>query len=179
MKWHTVIEVDIPGPLDVSPGSENPQAAWTSAAYQHLDRVGGISWWQGSVASERTGALLSTLEQRLRELHDQGPTPAELTGIKAWVTQDQPRRLETIKGMAIAFADTAATDMPKDDAATIAARLAAVTAADVQAQTPDPTAMKAVVVGDLHMLRASLQDLGWGPIEEHDKAGKFLRTLSR
>jgi hypothetical protein len=38
--------------------------------------------------------------------------------------------------------------------------------------------MKAVVVGDLASLRASLLALGWGAVEEHDANGNVVRTIA-
>jgi predicted Zn-dependent peptidase len=89
-----------------------------------------------------------------------------------------PRSLETATGVANAFAELFANDLPVDNLATLPARLEKVSASAVKAQVPDPTAMKAVVVGDLRTLRTSLLALGWGPIEVHDKDGNFVRMLS-
>ncbi|MEA2701218.1 MAG: zinc protease [Myxococcales bacterium] len=153
-------------------------AAWTSTTYQHVDRAGGITWWQGNVARDRTAAVLTALDARVRELHERGPEADELAAATSRLARAQPRSLETTSGLAAAFADAATNDLPLDDLATLPARLRKVSAGDVKAQVPEPTAAKAVVVGDLGVLRASLLRLGWGPIEEHDKDGHFVRMLS-
>jgi zinc protease len=76
-----------------------------------------------------------------------------------------------------ALATLAAYNLPPDEYATLPARLAAVTAADVQrvaAQYLRPDKMKVVVVGDRAASEASLKALGLGPIEARDAYGDLL-----
>ena len=138
---------------------------------------GGILWWQGSVAPEQVGRALETLDQQLKDLRANGPDAGQLATAKSVVLGGLPRELETVEGVANDLAQIAAYHLPLDRIATFRARVAAVSADAVRAAVPNPSAMKAVVVGDLATLRAPLLALGWGPLEEHDAAGRLVRMI--
>jgi zinc protease len=153
-------------------------ATWSGRARIEARSGAGLLWWEGSVARERTADTLTALESRLRELREQRPADDELAAAKALIARSLPRGLETVQGVRSAFARIAAYGLPGDSLQTLRARLDATSMDDVRAAVPEPSRMKAVVVGDLASLRAPLLALGWGAIEEHDANGNLIRTIA-
>jgi zinc protease len=153
-------------------------ATWSGEARISARLGGGILWWEGSVARERTADVLGALERRILELRDRGPAADELTAAKALLNRSLPRELETVRGLTMLFGEIAAYGLPIDSLQTRASRLDATSADAVRAAVPEPSRMKAVVVGDVASLRAPLLALGWGPIEQHDAAGNFVRIVT-
>jgi zinc protease len=154
-------------------------AAWREGV-DFADRPNaGLDWWYGSVAPERTAAVLATLDRRWGELRAQGPAPNELAAAKEAVVRSFPRRYETVKQVVATVAQAVAFNLPLDDASRVIADLGTVSGDEVRAAIPAPGAVKAVVVGDLTVLEDSLLGLGWGPIEVRDADGRLLRTLAR
>jgi zinc protease len=140
-------------------------------AYMRVRRGAGLSWSQASVAREKTVEALRALEQRVRELHDRGPTLEELTSAKGRLSQSFPRMFETTGGMLDAYARLAAYGQPLDELKTWPALIDEVSVEDVRAAVPAPEAMTAVVVGDLALLRPALAALPWGRMETRDETG--------
>ena len=153
-------------------------ATWFGQARIEARLGGGMLWWEGSVARERTTDALAALEHRIRELRERGPADDELAAAKALVGRSLPRDLETVQGMTSRFAEIAAYGLPLDYFQTLGSRLDATSAKAVRDAVPEPGRMKAVVVGDVASLRARLLALRWGPIEEHDAAGNVVRVIA-
>jgi predicted Zn-dependent peptidase len=154
-------------------------AAWREGV-DFADRPNmGLDWWYGSVAPDRTAAVLATLDRRLGELRAQGPAPNELEAAKEAVVRSFPRRYETVRQLVATVAYAAGFNLPLDDASRVIAGVGAVSGDEVRAAVPDPGAVKVVVVGDLTVLKDSLLGLGWGPIEVRDADGRVLRRLVR
>jgi zinc protease len=153
-------------------------AAWREGV-DFADRPNmGLDWWYGSVAPDRTAAVLTTLDRRLGELRAQGPAPNELAAAKEAVVRSFPHRYETVRQLVGTVAHAAAFNLPLDDASRVIAGVSAVSGDEVRAAVPEPAAVKVVVVGDLSVLKDSLLGLGWGPIEVLDADGRLLRTLA-
>jgi zinc protease len=154
-------------------------AAWRAGVDFANRPNAGLDWWYGSVAPERTAAVLATLDRRLGELRAQGPAPNELAAAKEAVVRSFPHRYETVKELVATVAQAEAFNLPLDNAGRVIAEVGAVSGDEVRAAVPDPAAVKAVVVGDLTVLGDSLLGLEWGPIEVRDADGRLLRTLAR
>jgi zinc protease len=136
-----------------------------------------LDYWYGSVVPERTAAVLTALDRRLRELRAHGPTPDELAAAKSAVVRSFPRRYETVNELLRTVLHAAAFGLPLDDASQVIASVGSASSEEVRAAVPDPDTVKVVVVGDLTVLKDSLLGLGWGAIELHDADGRLLRTL--
>ena len=150
-------------------------AAVTSGSVEIRQQNGsGIWWWQGDTPPERATALLSFIQERVRELRSGGPIEGELAAAKTYIQRALPRELETTGGLADALAIIAAYRLPLDDLGAQQVRFDALSAEAVRAATPDPDALKAVVVGDANVLRPSLLALGWSPYQERDAAGHLV-----
>jgi zinc protease len=139
----------------------------------------GLDWWYGSVATDRTAAVLATLDRRLRELRARGPAPDELAAVQGAMLRSINRRYETLRLLVGNLAYAAAFGLPLDDASRVMTAAAAASAEEVRAAIPDPDEVRIVVVGDLGSLKDALLGLGRGPIQVNDAAGNPVRTLSR
>jgi predicted Zn-dependent peptidase len=131
------------------------------------------------VERERTADVLRTLDARVRELRDRGPSPTEMAGATERLAHSLAQSFESVGGIVGAVGKDPVLGLAPDEMQTREARVRALTPAEVRAAVPPPEAMKAVVVGDLVSLRAQLVALGWGEIEERDTAGALVRTFTR
>jgi len=153
-------------------------ATWSGTASLDDNPSGGMLWWQGSVAGERTADALRELDSRVRALSAPGPTQDELAISKEGLVAALPRGLESVRSLSRVFTWMVGARLPLDYLDTRRDNINGVSLDAVRAAVPDPTKTKAVVVGDLAALKPQLLALGWGTIEEHDAAGRFVRVVS-
>jgi zinc protease len=153
-------------------------ATWTEGVQFQTRETSGVAWWHGSVAPERTAAVLAAIEARARELRERGPSPAELAAAKGFIVRSLPHKFETNLSLAQTFREIACLELPIDYVGKTMARVSALSWDEARAAVPEPTATKVVVVGDLASLKDLLVGLGWGPIEVHDIDGRLLRILT-
>ena len=153
-------------------------ATWRTGVGFSLHPTMGLEWWYGDVAPARTTAVLQALDQRLRDLREQGPSADELAAARANVVRAFPRFFELIGQVVNRLAEAVMDDLPLDEASQTMARVNEVSADQVRAAVPEPGAVKVVVVGDLASLKEPLAGLGWGAIDVNDADGHRLRTLS-
>ncbi|HLK92962.1 MAG TPA: pitrilysin family protein [Polyangia bacterium] len=153
-------------------------ATWQEGVGFAIHPTMGLDWWYGSVAPDRTTAVLRALDQRLRDLRERGPSADELAAAKATVVRSFPHWFELTSHVVERLAEAAVADLPPDEPDRTFARVSEVSADEVRAAVPDPAAVRVVVVGDLAVLKEPLLGLGWGPIDVNDAQGRRLRTLS-
>jgi zinc protease len=157
---------------------EELRATWSMSDELAERRGTGLSWWEWSVSPEDAPRTLAEFDRRVRELRERGPSPDDLAVAKSLKVRSLPRQLESVDGLASAFATIVAYGLPLDDLATLGRRIEALSAADVRAAVPPAGAMKVVIVGDLAALRVPLLALGWGPIEVRNEQGDIVRTIA-
>jgi zinc protease len=139
----------------------------------------GVMFWQGAVERDKAPEVLTALAHRVAELREQGPDAPELADAKERVAHVVEREFETAAGMIDGLSQIPLLGWPSDELGQRASHVEAVTAAEVRATLPPPEAMKAVVVGDLGVLRDRLVALGWGEIEERTPEGERVRSFTR
>ncbi len=137
-------------------------------------RGAGIAYWQGSVDRDKAVDVLSTIAKRVADLRARGPDAQELEDAKESVARAPERGFETVMGMHDHIAVIPLLGFPLDDLTTREARIEALSADDIRSAVAAPESMKAVVVGDMSVLRPKLQALGWGVIEDRSPTGQKL-----
>lgn len=121
-----------------------------------------------SVRTNVTDSSLVEFFKELRAIRDAAPTETELGKVKAYVELRLPGSLESTTQVALSMASLATFGLTLNDLPQFAARVRAVTPADVQRVarqylTPDKAVV--VVVGDLAKVRAGIDALKLGPSE--------------
>lgn len=132
-----------------------------------------------AVFADKTGASIKEIMSELDALRRDGPTPEELALAKESLRLAMPGRFETVSDVSGALADLVVYGLPLDEYERRAARIDAVTAADVARVAAAyfvPDAMTVVVVGDRATVLPQLVELGLGGIDERDPYGDPLTT---
>jgi zinc protease len=140
------------------------------------DRTPGPFIIAGSVRANVTGASVSELLKEARAMVDQPLAPDELAGARNAELLSLPNRFETNSDIGASLAETFVFGLPLDYYSELPARLAAVTAADVQAAAQrylDPARLLVVAVGERKKMAAQLDKLKLGPVEVRDSEGQL------
>ncbi|MGO9838768.1 MAG: M16 family metallopeptidase [Polyangiaceae bacterium] len=132
----------------------------------------------GAIFAQHTGDALKALLAHVARIRDEPVTPEELADAKENARLALPARFEAVDDVTGALQDLAVYKLPKDEYAKRAARIDAVTAADVQRvarQWLHPDAVRIVVTGDRARIEKELAALGLGAIELRDAYGEVVK----
>ena len=133
----------------------------------------------GAIFADHTADAVRELLKQVMRIQQEPVTAAELADAKENARLALPARFERLDDVTGSLQDLAVYDLPLDEYATRAARIDAVTAADVQRvakQWLHPDAMRVIVTGDRAKIDASLQALGLANGEElRDAYGEIVK----
>jgi len=119
----------------------------------------------GAIAAKDTGPAIGELIHEIDVMQTTDVSPDELADAKENLVRGLPARFETLTDATGAIADLAIYDLPLDEYATRATKLAAVTVADVRKAAQahlHPAREKVVVVGDRRVVEPTLAGLKLG-----------------
>jgi len=130
----------------------------------------------GAMFAEHTVDAVKELIAQVARMRDEPVTAEELADAKENAKLALPARFESVDDLAGALGDLAVYGLPLDEYATRAARIDAVTAADVQRVAKKwlhPEAMRIVVTGDRAKIEKDLLglDAAGGKIDRRDALG--------
>ena len=140
------------------------------------DRTPGPFVIAGSVRANVTGASVAELLREAQAMVDKPLGQDELLGARNAELLSLPNRFETNSDIGASLAETFVFDLPLDYYSALPARLAAVTAADVQAAARrylDPRHLVVVAVGERKRILPQLEKLKLGPVEVRDSEGQL------
>jgi zinc protease len=140
------------------------------------DRTPGPFIIAGSVRANVTGASVSELLKEAQAMMAKPLGAEELAGARNAQLLSLPNHFETNSDIGASLAETFVFDLPLDYYTQLPARLAAVTAADVQAAAKrylDPQRLMVVAVGDRKKIGPQLDKLKLGPVEVRDSEGQL------
>ncbi|MEN3277443.1 MAG: zinc protease, partial [Massilia sp.] len=146
------------------------------------DRTPGPFVIAGSVRANVTGASVAELLREAQAMVDKPLGPAELAGARNAELLSLPNRFETNSDIGASLAETFIYGLPLDYYSALPARLAAVTAADVQAAAKrylDPRRLVVVAVGERKRILPQLDKLKLGPVELRDSEGQLIDNRAR
>jgi zinc protease len=147
-----------------------------NSGYQSY-RAGGPFIAGGLVKTDVTGPAATQLMYEIKRFPDNPPTEAELNEAKVARVQSLPGQFETTGAIAGSMTSIFLYDRPLDYYATLPAKYAAVTAADVQRVAKEdvhPDQLIIVAAGDRAKIEPGLKDANLGPIEVRDINGKLV-----
>lgn len=128
----------------------------------------------GAISTANTAAAVREILAELSRMRDSDVTEDELNAARTRLTESLPARFETNEQTASAIAELFVYGLPLDEYATFAARVNAVTAADIRRVAERylrPDQVRIVVVGDRSAVEPGLNELGLGPVEIRDEFG--------
>jgi zinc protease len=131
----------------------------------------------GAIFSDKTGPAIHELFTEMTRMAQEDVRDEELADAKEFIKLGMPGRFETVSDVVGALEDLFVYDLPVDEYATRAARISAVTAADVKkaaAAHIHPRTLKIVVVGDRAKLEPGLESLHLGTPEVRDAFGDVI-----
>jgi zinc protease len=140
-------------------------------------RSGGLFVAGGLVKTDVTGPAATQLMYEIKRFPDNPPTEAELNEAKVARVQSLPGQFETSGAIAGSMTSIFLYDRPLDYYATLPAKYAAVTAADVQRVAKEdvhPDQLIIVAAGDRTKIEPGLKDANLGPVEVRDINGKLV-----
>jgi len=140
------------------------------------DRTPGPFIIAGSVRANVTGASVTELLKEAQAMVDTPLGADELAGARNAELLSLPNRFETNSDISASLAETFVFDLPLDYYSALPAKLAAVTALDVQAAAKrylDPARLVVVAVGERKKIGAQLDKLKLGPVEVRDSEGQL------
>ena len=143
-----------------------------------MQRLAGPFTARASVVTAKTDSALVEFLKELRRVRDSVVPEAELAKAKAYLTLGLPGDFETTRGTAGRLLELWQNDLPLDWYATYAARINAVTAADVQRAARRyirPESFAIVVVGDRAQIETGIRALNEGAISLRDLWGQDIR----
>jgi zinc protease len=146
------------------------------AAYH---RGTGLVFVDTSVFTPRTVAAIREIQRILGDVRRRGLTADELKAARQNLMRSLPQAFESVDGIAALFGDLWVTGLAADWPAQYAARIGAVTGADVQAIARallDEKLLRLVVVGDIAAGGGALGDLGFGRAVRMDSDGKPVKA---
>ena len=123
-----------------------------------------------AVASDVTARAIEEALREVQALRSDGPTADELDSARDYLRGILPLTLQTTEQLASRIGELVIYDLPDDYFAAYRARIADVTAADVQRVAREavrPDALAIVVVGDADQVRGPIEALGLGEIQVH------------
>jgi predicted Zn-dependent peptidase len=129
----------------------------------------------GAMFAEHTTDAIREIQAQIARIRDEAVTADELADAKEHAKLALPARFESVDEVTDALEDVAVYGLPLDEYATLAARVDAVTANDVQRvakQWLRPDAMRLVVTGDRAKIEKDLSALG--PVELRDAFGDVI-----
>jgi predicted Zn-dependent peptidase len=132
----------------------------------------------GAMFAEHTADAARELLAQVERIRREPVTPEELADAKENAKLALPARFEALEDVTGALADLAVYRLPLDEYATRAARIDAVTTADVQRvakQWLRPDATRVVVAGDAARVDKELGSLGLGSAERRDAYGDLVK----
>ena len=118
------------------------------------------------VQTDKTGEALKEFFVELTRIHETVPAD-ELEKAKNYLALLLPRNFETTRGTANALAQAWIYNLPADYYTTYAARVRAVTAADVKRAADKyivPDRLLVVIIGDRKTIEAGVKGLNLGPL---------------
>jgi predicted Zn-dependent peptidase len=130
----------------------------------------------GAMFAEHTGDAVRELLAQVDRIRNEPVTAEELADAKEHAKLALPARFESVDEVTQALQDIAVYGLPLDEYATLAARIDAVTAADVQRVAKrwlHPEALRIVVTGDKARLEKDLAS--YGAIETRDAFGDVVK----
>jgi len=133
--------------------------------------------WRTRAPNANVARVITEVDRIVRDFSAQGPRGDELDVAHGWASFSLVKSFQTAPLAAGVYAGWIGFGLPETDLVRQPAKLAAVTAAEVQSAASrylDADHMRIVVVGDLAELRAPLSALGFGPIEVRDSNGTVL-----
>ncbi len=123
----------------------------------------------GAIVREHTAEAVQEIFAEIERIAKEPVADDELADAKSYLVRKLPAQFETVQETASSVAQLAVYGLPLDDYATRAAKIAAVTAAEVQkavAAHLSAEALRVVLVGDAAAIRGPLEALGLGaPLE--------------
>jgi len=131
----------------------------------------------GSVRADATGASVAELLREAQAMIDQPLGEDELAGARNAQLLSLPNGFETNADIGASLAEAFVFGLPLDYYRQLPAKLAAVTAQDVQAAARrylEPSRLIIVAVGDRKRIVAQLAKLKLGPVEIRDSEGQLL-----
>ncbi|MEW6023872.1 MAG: pitrilysin family protein [Pseudomonadota bacterium] len=131
----------------------------------------------GSVRADVTGASVAELLREAQAMLDKPLPEAELAGARNAQLLSLPNGFETNADIGASLAEAFVFGLPLDYYRQLPAKLAGVTAAQVQEAARrylDPSRLIIVAVGDRKRIVAQLEKLKLGPIELRDSEGQLL-----
>jgi predicted Zn-dependent peptidase len=131
----------------------------------------------GAIFSDKTGPAIHELFTEITRMAQEDVRDEELADAKEFIKLGMPGRFETVTDVTGALEDLFVYDLPLDEYATRAQRIAAVTAADVKkvaAAHIHPRTLKIIVVGDRAKLEPGLESLHLGTPELRDAFGDVI-----
>lgn len=132
----------------------------------------------GAIFAQHTGDALKALLGHVARIRDEPVTPEELADARENARLALPARFESVDDVTGALQDLAVYRLPLDEYAKRAARIDAVTVADVQRvarQWLHPDAMRIVVTGDRARIEKDIAAIGLGAIELRDAYGEAVK----
>jgi zinc protease len=129
----------------------------------------------GAMFADHTVDAILEIQAQIARIRDEAVTADELVDAKEHAKLALPARFESVDEVTDALEDIAVYGFPLDEYATLAARVDAVTAGDVQRvakQWLRPDAMRLVVTGDRAKIEKGLSALG--PVELRDAFGDLV-----
>lgn len=139
--------------------------AGSGFAMRHLPGPFAVS---AAVTTRHTADAIREVFNELNRMRTTDVTEEELRAAQSRLTESLPARFEGVDQVANAIADIFVYNLPLDEYATYAARIRAVTVADVRRvaqQYLDPDNARVVVVGSRADVEQSLRELNMGPVE--------------
>lgn len=125
---------------------------------------------QTAVATEVTARAVEEILRELHAIRDRGASDEEVENARLYLSGIIPLELQTTQQLAERLADIEIFDLPDDYFDSYAARIAAVTRADVERVARErihPDRLAIVIVGDASAVREELGKLECGEVEVH------------
>jgi len=136
-------------------------------------KAAGLFFVDTSVVTPKTAESIREIVRIFDDVRRNGLTPDELVAAKHNLVRSLPQTFESVDGIAGAYSDLFATDLPPDWLVEYPKRIEAVGPADIKAVARsflDTRRMRTVVVGDMTKIRKSLRP--FGPMAELTPDGR-------
>jgi zinc protease len=128
---------------------------------------------QTAVATEVTARAVEEILREVHAIREQGATDEEVENARLYLSGIIPLELQTTQQLAGRLADIEIFDLPDDYFDSYAARIAAVTRADVERVAREhihPDRLAIVIVGNASAVREDMSRLQCGDVEVHEVA---------
>lgn len=138
----------------------------------------GTFYASSSVRTSATDSALAEIMHEFRTISNEPVPAAELQAAVNNLVASFPASVQSVQELAGRMQTIVLYGMPMDYYATYRERLAAVTAAEIQAAARErlnPEAITMVVVGDLSKIEAGIRARNFGEVEVWDREGNRIR----